>query len=221
MLGPAVENLTRDLEIHGERKSFFWKLTIHWRVNVTLVNYDTDMIGSVEAVSRSEVLSFSKTICECIDLKVGFGVSNEPECGESSQKTSLSRVSKIVPVRLQSIEVIEQLRERGFRVSPGVMGEHITICGIDLIHLPAHTHLHIGSEVVLKLVARNRGTAGDDAECGHEASESSGLSSDDFLLGCSGVEGIVVRGGRICPGDLIEVELPHFDPEQVRRSAEV
>ncbi|MGB0369728.1 MAG: hypothetical protein ACPGN3_00155 [Opitutales bacterium] len=185
---------------------------------MTLDNYDKRMIGNVEAVSRSEVLSFSKTNCEYIDLRAGFGVKNEACVYEGPSKIRATRCSsretKIQTVRLLSIEIIEKLRERGFRVRPGVMGEHITTGGIDISDLPLHTHLHVGPEVVIKVVVSRRDESPPEEG---RVDPISGLTSDDFLLSRSGIEGIVIQGGRVRPNDLIEIELPIADFSNAER----
>ena len=156
------------------------------------------MIGNVEAVSRSEVLSFSKTNCEHIDLMVGLGVKNE-----ASKSSTIG--AQIRTVRILSMEIIRRLRERGFRISPGVMGEHITTKGIDISELSPHMTINIGPDVEIRLVASRREAARSQGN-GSDTSRFNGLTSDDYLLSRSCVEGLVIRGGRVRPSDTIQVQ---------------
>ena len=48
-------------------------------------------------------------------------------------------------------ELHDELREAGFVIEPGQMGENVTTRGVDLLALPLGTRLHIGDSVVAEL----------------------------------------------------------------------
>ena len=48
-------------------------------------------------------------------------------------------------------ELHDDLRERGFAVSAGQMGENVTTRGIDLLGLPAGTRLCLGDTAVIEV----------------------------------------------------------------------
>jgi MOSC domain-containing protein YiiM len=47
-------------------------------------------------------------------------------------------------VHLVHAELHDELREAGFTVAPGQMGENVTTSGIDLLGLATGTRLHLG-----------------------------------------------------------------------------
>ena len=105
-------------------------------------------------------------------------------------------------------ELHDELRERGFAVSAGQMGENVTTRGVDLLRLPAGARLHLGDTAVIEVTGlRNpcaqldriqRGLMEATLERGHDGS----------LVRKAGIMGVVVAGGDVRPGDLIHVELP-------------
>jgi len=54
-------------------------------------------------------------------------------------------------VYLIHCELFEELREQGYAVDPGTMGENITTSDIDLLALPRDTKLLIAGSVMISL----------------------------------------------------------------------
>jgi MOSC domain-containing protein YiiM len=54
-------------------------------------------------------------------------------------------------VHLIHAELFDELRGAGLNVSPGQMGENLTTRGVDLLGLPAGTHLHLDDEAVIEV----------------------------------------------------------------------
>ena len=54
-------------------------------------------------------------------------------------------------VHLIQAELFEELRRRGFAISPGNIGENVTTRGIDLLALPAGARLHLGAAAVIEI----------------------------------------------------------------------
>jgi MOSC domain-containing protein YiiM len=88
------------------------------------------------------------------------------------------------------------------------MGENITTRGIDLLHLPAGTRLHLGAEAVVEITGLRN-------PCGQLNRLQPGLQeavlehdAQGNLIRKAGVMGIVLAGGEVRPADPIRVELP-------------
>ena len=113
------------------------------------------MKGTVTAVSKSQIHSFSKPNQDSIKLITGLGVEGDTHMGEKVQHRS--RVAKdpnqlnLRQVHLIHAELHDELQERGFDISPGQMGENITTRGIDLLGLPIGTRLHLGTTAVVEV----------------------------------------------------------------------
>src|SRR5262245_66251 len=104
------------------------------------------MQGSVTAVSRSAAHTFSKPVCDSITLLTGLGVETDAHLGVTVKHRSRVRRDPTQPnlrqVHLIHSELHDELRERGFNVFAGAMGENITTRGIDLLGLPRGARLH-------------------------------------------------------------------------------
>ena len=110
-------------------------------------------------------------------------------------------------VHLIHAELYDELREGGFDVSHGQMGENITTRGVDLLGLPTGARLLMRDAVVEVTGLRN--------PCAQLEKIQPGLlesvldrDEDGNLIRKAGIMGIVVAGGEISPGDAIRVELP-------------
>ena len=109
-------------------------------------------------------------------------------------------------------ELYAELREAGFDVSHGKIGENITTGGVDLLGLPTGALLRIRDAVVeitglrnpcaqLNKIQLNKIQPGLlDSVLGHD--------EDGNLIRKAGIMGIVVTGGEVTPSDEILVELP-------------
>ena len=88
------------------------------------------------------------------------------------------------------------------------MGENVTTRGINLFALPERTRLGLGAAAVVELTGlRNPCVQLDGLRPGLMKAT---LSHDDAgeLVRRAGIMAIVIRGGDVCPGDAITVELP-------------
>jgi MOSC domain-containing protein YiiM len=170
------------------------------------------MSGIVVAVCKSPIHSFSKPKQESIKLITGLGVEGDAHLGEKVQHRS--RVAKdpsqpnLRQVHLIHAELHDELRERGFDVSAGQMGENITTRGVDLLGLPTGTRLHIGKSAVAEVTGlRNPCYQLDDFQQGLMKAV---LDKDEQgnLIRKAGVMGIVLQDGEVRVNDGIRVELP-------------
>ena len=111
-------------------------------------------------------------------------------------------------VHLLQAELFDELRQCGFIVQPGDIGENITTRGIDLLTLPARSILQIGEAAVVEVTGlRNPCVQLDQFQRGLMAAV---LDRDPngALIRKAGVMGIVLADGHVRPRDPVRVELP-------------
>lgn len=170
------------------------------------------MSGFVVAVSRSATHSFSKTNEPAIRLVVGLGVDGDAHQGVTVKHRS--RVARdpnqpnLRQVHLIQAELHDELRQIGFELQPGEMGENITTRGIDLSSLPTGTRLHIGHDAVVEITGLRNPCVQIDR---HQTGLLSAVAMRDeqgMVVRKAGVMSIVIAGGEISPGDRIDVALP-------------
>jgi MOSC domain-containing protein YiiM len=170
------------------------------------------MAGTVTAVSRSPRHTLAKANQNSIYLVAGLGVEGDAHQGKTVKHRS--RVARnpgdpnLRQVHLIHAELHDELRQKGFDVGPGEMGENITTCGVDLLALPTATRLNIGESAVVEVTGlRNPCAQLDKVQRGLMAAT---LDRDDagHLVRKAGIMGIVLTTGEIRPGDPIGVEPP-------------
>lgn len=170
------------------------------------------MIGIVAAVSRSPKHTLVKANEGSIRLLAGLGVDGDAHLGTTVKHRS--RVARdpqqpnLRQVHLIHGELHDELRQAGFAVSAGQMGENVTTRGIDLLALPAGTRLHIGDTAILEVTGlRNPCAQLDRLQPGLMAAT---LDRDESgnLVRKAGIMAIVLAGGEVRTGDPIEAKLP-------------
>jgi MOSC domain-containing protein YiiM len=165
----------------------------------------------VTAVSRSGRHGPRKSNEDAIVLVEGVGVEGDAHAGTTVQHLSRMRRDPTQPnlrqVHLIHSELHDELRERGFDVSPGEMGENVTTRGVDLLGLPAGTRLRLGGQAELEVT-------GLRTPCKQLEGIAPGLMAATLerrngdLVRRAGVMAVVICGGEVRPGDPIAVELP-------------
>lgn len=164
------------------------------------------------AVSRSSTHSFSKSSEERIVLIEGIGVEGDAHAGMTVKHRSRVAKDPTLPnlrqVHLIHAELLDELRTVGFDVEAGQMGENITTRGVDLLGLPTGARLRIGVTAVVEITGLRN-------PCGQLDGYRQGLTAavldrdaEGNLVRKAGVMGIVIVGGEVRPGDIVEVELP-------------
>ena len=168
--------------------------------------------GIVEAVSSSPKHSMAKPNRSRIRLLAGVGVDDDAHRGKTVKHRS--RVARdpsqpnLRQVHLIHAELHDELREAGFRVAAGQMGENVTTRGVDLLELPRGTRLTLGDAAVVEITGlRNPCRQLDGLEPGLMAAVL-GRNPDGGLVRKSGVMSIVLAGGEVKPGDSISIDLP-------------
>ena len=175
--------------------------------------------GTVVAVSRCAAHRFSKPTQLSIRLLEGLGVAGDAHLGVTVKHRS--RVAKdptqpnLRQVHLLHEELIAALRDAGFDVAPGVLGENVTTCGIDLLGLARRTRLHLGDDAVVEVTGlRNPCVQLDRYQPGLMAAT---LDRDvqGNLIRKAGIMGIVLAGGDVRAGDAIRIEPPAAPHERL------
>jgi MOSC domain-containing protein YiiM len=170
------------------------------------------MGGIVTAVSRSPTHTLTKPNADSIRLVTGLGVA-----GDAHQGTTVKHRSRVArdptqpnlrQVHLVHAELHDELRQAGFDLAPGQMGENVTTRGVDLLGLAAGTRLHLGDTAVVEITGlRNPCAQLDKIGKGLMAAT---LDRDEQgnLVRKAGIMGVVLAEGDVRPGDPIRVEPP-------------
>jgi MOSC domain-containing protein YiiM len=169
-------------------------------------------MGTVVSVSARDGHGLGKDVREAITLIIGEGVEGDAHRGVTVKHRS--RVAKdptqpnLRQVHLVHAELFDEIAAQGFLVGSGNIGENILTRGIDLLGLPTGARLRIGADVVIEITGLRN-------PChqlnGHQAGLMNALLDRDGagnLIRKGGVMGIVLVGGIVQAGDVIEVVLP-------------
>ena len=154
----------------------------------------------------------AKANCESIRLLRGLGVEGDAHLGETVQHRSRVARDPTQPnlrqVHLIHAELHDELREAGFTVIFGQMGENVTTRGVEILGLSAGTLLRLGDDAVVEVTGlRNPCAQLDGIQDGLMAAT---LDRDGrgALVRKAGVMAVVLDGGVVRPGDPIDVETP-------------
>lgn len=170
------------------------------------------MAAYVVAVARSPAHSMSKPTEDIIELVRGLGVAGDAHQGATVKHRS--RVAKdpsqpnLRQVHLIQGEFLDELKQAGFDLGPGEMGENITTSGIRLLDLPTGARLRLGENAVLQVTGlRNPCGQLDRLRPGLRAATLE-REAQGGLVRKAGVMAIVLEGGAVRRGDRILVDLP-------------
>ena len=170
------------------------------------------MAGVVVAVSRSADHRFSKISVSRIELIAGMGVAGDAHQGVTVKHRSRVRQDPSQPnlrqVHLVCAELLRELKEQGFAVAPGVIGENVLTHGLDLLELPVDALLRFNGGACVRLTGlRNPCSQLDDYQSGLMAAVL-GRDAEGRLIRKAGVMAVVSAGGTVARGDGISIELP-------------
>jgi MOSC domain-containing protein YiiM len=165
--------------------------------------------GKVFAVCADPKHGFSKTPCLSIKLIAGHGIEGDAHAGPFVKHRYLARrdpgAANMRQVHLIPIELLHDLREGGYDIEPGDLGENVTTVGIDLETLPLDTELRIGGGTLRLTGLRTPCVLIDRFKSGLKARLIVPRSQPPFR---AGVMAIVTGGGIVAPGDAIRAILP-------------
>ncbi len=163
----------------------------------------------VVSVSARSGHRISKDILPSIRLIAGHGVEGDAHSGVTVKHRS--RVAKdptqpnLRQVHLIHAELLDELAGKGFDVGSADMGENILTRGIDLLSLSVGTLLSIGDTAVVAITGLRN-------PCHQLNGLAPGLldavldqAADGTLIRKAGVMGIVIEGGLVQPGDIVDV----------------
>jgi len=168
------------------------------------------MSGVVTTVSAGPVHGIDKPNQDAIELVMGLGVAGDAHNGEKVKHRARVKRDPTQPnlrqVHLIDASLHEQLRDEGFEVAAGQMGENITTSGLeDLIWMPLGTRLAIGESAVIELTGlRNPCAQLEPIQMGLMKAVL-GRDEEGELVYRAGVMAIVLAGGIVRAGDRIIV----------------
>jgi MOSC domain-containing protein YiiM len=165
----------------------------------------------VVAVCRSREHRFSKEQRDSINLLAGLGVEGDAHAGETVQHLYRIKLDPTAPNRAQvhflHAELFDELADQGFVITPGAMGENVLTRGLDLLAMPTGTLFRIGEALVE--ISGIRDPCKKIDQLGNGLTKALfARDADGGLVRKAGIMGIVLEGGRVRPGDTIEVTLP-------------
>ena len=168
--------------------------------------------ATVLAVSRDPGHHFSKPAVDEIVLLDGLGVQGDAHLGVTVQHRSRVAADPAQPnlrqVHLIQAELHDELREQGFAIAAGQLGENITTQGLDVLALPRATVLRIGPAAIVEVTGLRNPCAQIDRFRPGMLERVVGRDDDGNLIRRAGIMGVVRVGGRVRPGDVIRVHLP-------------
>lgn len=169
------------------------------------------MSGWVEALHVSGGHSFSKRAVDRVEVVAGIGITGDAHAGATVRHRSRVRADPSQPnlrqVHLMHAELFDALTEAGHHVAPGSLGENITTRGVDLLGLSTGSLLRLGDDVILAATGLRN-------PCGQIENFQTGLlervrrREDDGIVRLAGIMAVVVHGGSVAIGDVIDVTLP-------------
>lgn len=145
------------------------------------------MRGEIIAISVSEEKGTQKHNVREAQLREDYGIEGDAHAGEWHRQVSLL-----------AVESIEKMRSQGLEVGPGDFAENLTTQGLDLLNLPIGTRLALGKEGEILVEVTQIGK-----EC-HDRCAIYYLAGD-CVMPKEGIFVRVLKGGKIFPGDPIEV----------------
>ncbi len=167
-------------------------------------------MAEVVAVAARSEHGLGKTVSDSITLVTGEGAEGDAHRGVTVKHRS--RVAKdptqlnLRQVHLIHAELLDELAGQGFTVVPGELGENILTRGIDLLGLSTGTILRFPSGATIQITGLRN-------PCNQINGHTPGLmdalldrGEDGALIRKGGIMGIVVAGGVVRTGDVIEPE---------------
>jgi MOSC domain-containing protein YiiM len=147
-----------------------------------------------------------------IRLLEGLGVEGDAHCGATVKHRSRVARDPTQPnlrqVHLVHAELFDELRAKGFAVTPGDIGENVTTRGIELLALPAGAQLRLGIEAVVEVTGLRNPCAQLDGFAPGLMAATLDRDAEGRLVRKAGIMGVVLAGGVVRPGDRIDVALP-------------
>jgi MOSC domain-containing protein YiiM len=166
----------------------------------------------VVGVSRDPGHNFSKPAVGSIRVIEGKGVEGDAHAGTTVQHLHPKRLDPAQPnlrqVHLIQSELHDELREHGYDLKPGDLGENVTTRGVDLLALPRGTQLRLGPDVVLEITGLRNPCSQINGLRRGLLKQVVNTDSDGTVIRKTGVMSVVLAGGLVHPDDPITLTLP-------------
>ena len=166
----------------------------------------------VVAVGRSAGHRFSKPNEMWIRLVAGWGVEGDAHAGKTVKHRSRVARDPTQPnlrqVHLLHTELLHELRDKGFDIGPGDIGENILTEGVDLLSLGTGTRMRLGTDAVVEVTGLRNPCIQLDRFRKGLMEATLGRDANGALIRKAGVMAIVLAGGEIRPGDPIRLSPP-------------
>ncbi len=150
-------------------------------------------------------------------LVAGHGVEGDAHAGATVQHRSRKRWRPQEPnlrqVHLLHAELLDDLRERGFAVGAGDVGENVLVRGVDLLGLPTGALLQLGDTAVVEVTGLRNPCVQLDRFADGLMAAVLRTDADGTVHRLAGVMSVVRTGGVVRAGDRVDVRLP--DGERV------
>lgn len=170
------------------------------------------MSGIVVAVASSATHTLTKPTTPSIRLLAGLGVESDAHMGETVKHRSRVARDPTQPnlrqVHLIHAELFDELREAGFEIVPGQMGENVTTSGVNLLGLPTGTRLLLGKAAVVEVTGLRNPCAQLDRIRPGLMKATLDRDTEGNLIRKAGIMGVVIAGGEVRPGDAVQIDLP-------------
>ena len=170
------------------------------------------MRGIVIAVSCSPTHTMSKPNATGITLLAGLGVEGDAHLGTTVKHRSRVARDPTQPnlrqVHLIHAELLDELKQAGFEIAPGQMGENITTRGLGLLSLPTGTRLQLGATAIVEVTGLRNPCQQLNGIAPGLMAATLGRDSEGELVRKAGVMSTVISGGEVRSGDQIVVTLP-------------
>ncbi|MBL1421053.1 MAG: MOSC domain-containing protein [Alphaproteobacteria bacterium] len=167
---------------------------------------------TVATVAKNPRHTFHKPTIDQITLLTGLGVEGDAHMGVTVKHRSRVKADPTQPnlrqIHIIQSELFDELRDKGFEVKAGDMGENITTRGMDLLGLPRGTLPHIGDEAIVEVTGlRNPYSQIDDFQKGLLKAVLD-RDAEGGLVRKAGIMGIIIQGGVVKADDEVRAVLP-------------
>lgn len=167
------------------------------------------MAAKIIALSRDSGHRFSKQPSNSLRLVARLGVDGDAHAGATVQHLSRMAKNPAAPnlrqVHLIHAELLDELSAKGFAILPGEMGENITTRGIDLLGLSQGTWLRLGRNAIVEITGLRNPCHQLNALAAGLMNAVLGRADDGSLIRKCGVMAVVVQGGEVQAGAVIEI----------------
>ncbi|WP_126174112.1 MOSC domain-containing protein [Altericroceibacterium xinjiangense] len=169
------------------------------------------MDARIIALATDDAHRFSKPTRASVRLIAGIGIEGDVHAGVMVKHRARVKQDpdalNLRQVHLIHAELLDEMREQGFSVGPGDLGENVTTQGIDLLGLSSGTRLRLGAEAVVEVTGlRNPCRLINENIAKGAMAATLDRAPDGSLVRKAGVMAIVVSGGEVRAGDPISIE---------------